>query len=162
MAIARLVTLVTLQMLSTSTATLDATNGAQFLKQYPELKRIEPDFGVGGKGGQLRPDLWFKGVALIIPQINQLIDFVSPGFVMESMTVEEGHVKFRIEENKAQVHLLGKYLTHFGSDKSIFYQHFHHVYAYIFKNLIAKNQALRTLEIGEVMWLGIVVLVFAS
>lgn len=104
---------------------------------------------MGGKGGNFRSDLWLKGAAQIIPQLNELIDFVSPGFVMESMTVEEGHEFFKMKEYHDKVEKLGSYLTHFKSDKSVFYQHYHHVYAYIFEELGKTNQHLRTLEIGE-------------
>lgn len=133
---------------STSSTLLNAENGPDFLQKYPEVQNIAKDFGVGGKGGKRRPDLWLKGAALIIPQLNTLIDFVSPGFEMESMTVEEGHKYFEMKQYKDKVDLLDHHLKKFGSDKSIFYQHFHHVYAYVFEKLGATNRNLRTLEIG--------------
>lgn len=123
--------------------------GGAFVKEFPEAKLIQQDFGVGGKHGEKYPELWLKGAGQIIPQMNSIIDFVAPGFVMEALTVEEGHEYYRMKENKAKVQLLGQKLNGYRSDKAVFYQHYHHVYAAIIEDLGGRQKALRYLEIGE-------------
>lgn len=122
--------------------------GGAFVKEFPEVKLLQQDFWVNGKHGERHPELWFKGAGQIVPQMNQIIDFVSPGFVMDALTVEEGHEYYKMRENKANVQLLGQQLTRFRSDKAVFYQHYHHVYAALIEDLGGRQKPLRYLEIG--------------
>lgn len=122
--------------------------GGAFVKAFPEAKLIQQDFGIGGRHGERHPELWFKGAGLIVPQMNRIIDFVSPGFKMDALTVEEGHEYYRMRENNANVQLLGQQLNRFRSDKAVFYQHYHHVYAGLIEDLGGRQKPLRYLEIG--------------
>jgi hypothetical protein len=124
------------------------TPGADFIKEYPEILPIQADFGVGGKHGTVHPELWLKGAALIVPQLNQIIDFVSPGFVMETLSVEEGRRYYKVEENEQQVATLGQFFKRFKSDKANVYHQYHNVYASLIEQLGGPNQPLRYLEIG--------------
>jgi hypothetical protein len=136
-------------MWSATAIGVDNTPGADFLKAYPEALALQADFGVGGKHGSGHPELWFKGAGQIITQLNKLIDFMSPGFVMESLSVEEGHEYYKMQENQKLVTLLEYNLNKFKSDKAVFYQHYHHVYAQIIEDLGGRMKPLRYLEIGK-------------
>ena len=129
-----------------------------YKEAIPEITLIEKDFGVGGMHGSNRPDLWLKGAGQIIPQFNELIDIVSPGFKLENMSVEEGKKFYKMEEYSALVSELGNRLKAFGSDKSKPYQHYHHVYTYIFEAIRAVKKTFRTLEIGKYI---VIILIFS-
>ena len=123
--------------------------GKLITKHFPEVWGLYHDFGVSGKHGDIRPDLWLNGASQTIPQLNQMIDFVAPGYKVNTLSVEESLVHFNYTANYKKLSLLANILNSCGSDKAVFYQSYHIVYAYIFEDLRQTKTRLRTLEIGN-------------
>ena len=124
--------------------------GKLLLSHFPEIRELEHDFGVIGTHGVNRPDLWVKGAEQIFPQLNSLIDFVSPGYKVNVLDIDEGLVRFNYTKNYEKVSQLGDILNSCGSDKAG-HHGYHTVYAYIFEELRKTKSHLRTLEIGIII-----------
>ena len=105
--------------------------GKVLMKQFPEIWGLYHDFGVIGKHGDIRPDLWVRGAAQIFPQLNRIIDHVSPGYKVNTLNIDEGLIYFNHSQNYEKVVELGNALNSCGSDKA---RHAYHT-AYTYFNI---------------------------